>query len=134
MTEPLFLNAYIYESATASLTLKTTNRKCKIHNFKNYLPFLGEMEHNCRAIETGAKQNFNFTLQTTRRKTWELNCLYDGQLVRLRVWELHMGNRSFLPDFDWCNTAYELRKAINGMMLTAGCFIDLTSNGKTFLD
>ncbi len=119
MTEPLFLNCYIYENATASLTLKTTESKCKIHNIKAYLHFLGEMAQNCLAIETGAKQNFKYILETSRTRSWELNCRYDGQLVWLRVWEMQNQLRREKPNFNWINTACEFRKAINGMMQTA---------------
>lgn len=129
MTEPLFLNFQIYESSTASLTLKTKNRKCKIHSFKNYLPFLGEMEQNCRAIEAGANQDFKYTLETTRKKTWKLNCRYDGELVRLGAWELCKSLDSGDSNFDWSNTPYEFRKAINGMMLTAGCAVNPIGHG-----
>lgn len=124
MTESLFLNFHTHGSSTASFILKSKNRKCNINNLENYLPFLAEMEWNCRAIETNAKQNFQYSLLTRRKKEWRLECKYDGESVRLKLWELQPKGLDWaVPDFEWCNTPYEFRKAINGMMLTSGCFL-----------
>lgn len=92
---------YLNRNNRGNVVLESTDQHVKISNLMEILPFAGTMEQLCRAMETGAQQNFSMNLFAGRNAQWLFECSFIRKLILLNLWLNEKSTRSVNPLFSW---------------------------------
>ncbi|MBB5439497.1 hypothetical protein HDC92_003190 [Pedobacter sp. AK017] len=106
----LLLSIYKMKDRQACLVFKSTGKPCKLFNLIEVLHFAGEMKLLSAAMDTGAAQNYAYTLRSADGLERRLICCFVQEVVKLELWF-----KAQLK-FSWQGTAKEFRAAVDRML------------------
>lgn len=98
MNKAFQLIIYLNRSNRGNVVFDSADQHFKITNLIGVLPFAGNVEQLCRAMETGARQNFSMNLFAGKGEQWLFECSFADKFVWLNLWlkdKLRRGNILF---------------------------------------